>query len=227
MSFRSIQKIINQKSILVFDFDGVLADSVDIKADAFAELYSSYGLEIVEQVVAHHLANGGMSRFDKFNYYHNVYLNMKKDQFDMDKLANQFSKIVMDKVIACPEIPGAETFIRKHCLQQKCYINSATPQNEIRQIVSARGLQKYFVTVLGSPTSKSDNLKKIRKSNPNVPTSGFLFFGDALTDLEAAKSNNFDFIGIARGAGNVNNVLHGFVANDMLIKDFNCILKSS
>ena len=35
-----IQEIINQKSILVFDFDGVLADSVDIKADAFAELYS-------------------------------------------------------------------------------------------------------------------------------------------------------------------------------------------
>ena len=64
---KGIQEIINQKSILVFDFDGVLADSVDIKADAFAELYSPYGSEIVEQVVAHQLANGGMSRFEKFN----------------------------------------------------------------------------------------------------------------------------------------------------------------
>ena len=164
-----------------------------------------------------------MSRFDKFNYYHNVYLDMKRDQFDVDRLANQFSKIVMNKVIACPEIPGAEKFIQENFLQRKCYINSATPQNEIRQIISARGLQKYFHTVLGSPTSKSENLEKIRKSNPKVPTSGFLFFGDALSDLDAAKNNNFDFIGIAGGAGNANSVLHGQVANDMLIKDFNCI----
>ena len=129
----------------------------------------------------------------------------------------------MNKVIACPEIPGAEKFIQENFLKRKCYINSATPQNEIRQIISARGLQKYFHTVLGSPTSKSENLKKIRKSNPKVPTSAFLFFGDALSDLDAAKNNNFDFIGISGGAGNENSVLHGQVANDMLVRDFTCI----
>ena len=48
--------------------------------------------------MAHHLANGGMSRFDKFNYYHHVYLDMKRDQFDVDRLANQFSKIVMNSL---------------------------------------------------------------------------------------------------------------------------------
>ena len=80
---------------------------------------------------------------------------MKIDQSDMDRLVNKFSKIVMDKVIACPQIPGAENFIQVNFIQRKCYINSATPQNEIRQIVSARGLQKYFHNVLGSPSSKS------------------------------------------------------------------------
>ena len=220
MSFGGIQEVINQKSILVFDFDGVLVDSVDIKADAFSEIYSPYGSEVVEQVVAHHLANGGMSRFDKFNYYHNVYLNMKIDQFDMDTLVNQFSAIVMDKVMTCPEIPGAEMFMQENCGEHKCYINSATPQDEIRHIASARGLKKYFFNILGSPTSKSENLKKIRKSNPNVPTSGFLFFGDALSDLEAAKNNNIDFIGIANS---MDSVLRGVVPDAMLIKDFNCV----
>tara|TARA_B110001450_G_scaffold207151_1_gene197438 strand:- start:2411 stop:3085 length:675 start_codon:yes stop_codon:yes gene_type:complete len=221
MVCEGIQEIINEKSILVFDFDGVLVDSIDIKADAFAELYNPYGSEIVEQVVKHHLANGGMSRFDKLNYYHNIYLNMKIDQFEMDSLANQFSKIVMDKVIACPEIPGAEKFIKEICLQHKCYINSATPQNEIRQIVLARGLQKYFCTVLGSPISKSENLRNIRVMNHEVPISDFLFFGDALSDFEAAANNNLDFIGIAHS---VDSVLHGLVTDDRLIKDFNCII---
>lgn len=219
-----IRELINEKSILVFDFDGVLADSVDIKAHAFAELYSPYGSEIVKKVVTHHLANGGISRFDKFKYYHNVYLNKQIDESDMDRLVNKFSKIVMDKVIACPQIPGAENFIQVNFIQRKCYINSATPQNEIRQIVSARGLQKYFHTVLGSPSSKSENLRKIRQSNPDIPTSGFLFFGDTLSDLEAAKNNNFDFIGIAGNAGNENSPLNGQIKSDMLIEDFNCIL---
>ncbi|MDA9244090.1 HAD hydrolase-like protein [Amylibacter sp.] len=221
MSCESIQEIINQKSILIFDFDGVLVDSVDIKADAFAELYSPYGSVIVEQVVAHHLANGGMNRYDKFDHYHTVYLNMKRGQFDIDKLANQFSTIVKDKVIGCPEVPGAENFIKEICLQHKCYINSATPQNEIRQIISARGLQKYFCTVLGSPTSKSENLRSIRIMNHEVPKSDFLFFGDALSDFEAAANNNLDFIGLAHS---VDSVLRGVVSDDMLIKDFTCIV---
>lgn len=220
------QEIINQKSILIFDFDGVLADSVGIKADAFAELYSPYGSEIVDKVVAHHLANGGMSRFEKFIYYHDVYLNMNRYKLDIDKLSDQFSTIVMDRVITCPEIPGAETFIQENFLQRRCYINSATPQDEIRQIVLARGLKKYFSAVLGSPKSKSENLEKIRRSNPNIPISEFLFFGDALSDLEAANNHNIDFIGIVGNTGNANSALHGLVANEMLINDFNCILKN-
>jgi len=219
----SIQEMINQKSILVFDFDGVVVDSVDIKADAFAELYTPYGSEIVEQVVTHHLANGGMSRYDKFYHYHDVFLNMKIDQFDMDKLVYQFSKIVMDKVIACPEIPGAVRFIQENFLQYKCYINSATPQNEIVQIISARGLQKYFFSILGSPKSKSENLRNIREMNNDIPISDFLFFGDAISDLEAAVNNNLDFIGVGHSS---DSLLHGLVPDDMLIKDFNCIVGS-
>ena len=118
---------------------------------------------------------------------------MEIGHLDIDRLARQFSAIVMDKVIACPEIPGAEMFIQENFLKHKCYINSATPQDEIRKIVSARGLQKYFLAALGSPTSKSDNLKKIRKTNPNVPSTGFLFFGDALSHaiLKRPKAGDF------------------------------------
>lgn len=223
-SFGAIQRLINQKKILIFDFDGVLADSVKIKADAFADLYSPYGSEVVEQVVAHHLANGGMSRFEKFKYYHNVLLDKKINQIDMDRLDNQFSTIVMQKVIGCAEIPGAETFLQKHFLQHKCYINSATPQEEIRQIVSARGLQKYFVAVLGSPSSKSENIEKIRKNNSSIPTSSFLFFGDAVSDFEAAENHNVDFVGIT---GSKESLLRDMVPNDMLLKDFNCMIANS
>ncbi|MEE9509964.1 MAG: HAD hydrolase-like protein [Candidatus Bathyarchaeia archaeon] len=48
-----------------FDFDGVLADSVEVKTRAFAKLFESYGPEIQARVVEHHRKNGGMTRKDK------------------------------------------------------------------------------------------------------------------------------------------------------------------
>lgn len=227
MSSVGIKDIINQKSVFVFDFDGVLVDSVQIKAEAFAELYSPYGSDITDQVVTHHLANGGMSRYEKLNFYHTVLLGMRKGEFNLDKLINQFSEIVVDKVIACPEIPGAEKFIKEKYSQHKLYINSATPQDEIRQIILARGLNGYFDSVLGSPATKSENLAHIRLLNRGLPHSQFLFFGDALSDLEAAHKNDFQFIGVAGGRGATKSILHGRVENDMIIDDFTCILENS
>ena len=55
---------------IIFDFDGVIVESVNIKTIAFKKIYKKYGNEIVNKVVDHHLSNGGMSRFEKFNYYH-------------------------------------------------------------------------------------------------------------------------------------------------------------
>ena len=43
------KKIINQKNFFVFDFDGVIADSVEVKTEAFSEIYRSYGDEIVRK----------------------------------------------------------------------------------------------------------------------------------------------------------------------------------
>ena len=50
---------------IIFDFDGVIAESVHIKSSGFSDLYKPYGTEIVKRVVKHHAANGGMSRFKK------------------------------------------------------------------------------------------------------------------------------------------------------------------
>ena len=47
---------------LFFDFDGVIADSVGCKTDAFREIYLSFGEDVASKVVVHHLNNGGVSR---------------------------------------------------------------------------------------------------------------------------------------------------------------------
>ena len=53
-----------------FDFDGVIPDSVYVKTKPFAKIFRHYGPEVEQAVVDHHLANGGVSRFEKFEYYY-------------------------------------------------------------------------------------------------------------------------------------------------------------
>ena len=65
---------------IIFDFDGVIKDSVDIKTNAFAEIFSKYGTSIVDKVLDHHKMNGGISRFEKIKHYYKQFL---KNDFDL------------------------------------------------------------------------------------------------------------------------------------------------
>ena len=67
-------KDLEQFSAIIFDFDGVIAESVEIKTEAFRDMYAPYGKEVSDKVVDHHLKNGGMSRFEKIPFYHRSFL---------------------------------------------------------------------------------------------------------------------------------------------------------
>ncbi len=50
---------------IIFDFDGVILESMDVKTKAFALLFKDYP-EHLPAVLALHQTHGGMSRFEKF-----------------------------------------------------------------------------------------------------------------------------------------------------------------
>ena len=189
-------KLFTTKKIIVFDFDGVLVDSVEVKTEAFAELYMRHGQQVVEQVVQYHREHGGVSRFDKFRHFHTIFLGQTISKNQAQNLASQFSAIVMDKVVQAPSITGADDFLR-YCQTQQldCAVNSATPQDEIRLIVERRGLSKFFNYVLGSPATKSANLSKLIKLY-QCSVDEMVFFGDADSDFHAAAEHGVEFVGI-------------------------------
>ena len=98
---------------IIFDFDGVLAESVHIKTQAFSQIYSEYGENIANKVVKHHKANGGMSRYEKFPYYHKNFLNIDLSEEDINQLSDDFSKLVIEGVINAEEVNGALLFLKK------------------------------------------------------------------------------------------------------------------
>ncbi len=178
-----------------FDFDGVLADSVEVKTRAFAKLFEKYGPEIKKRVVEHHLTNGGMSRYDKFQYYYSEYLKQPLPEQEFQNLCKKFARLVVDEVVASPEIPGSHPYLEKCYVASPCFVVSATPEDEIREIVRRRGIQKYFLNVLGAPASKQENLERLLTDNKLAPEQ-CVFFGDAESDYRAAMTCGVNFTAI-------------------------------
>ena len=52
----SIEYIESFKTIF-WDFDGVIKDSVDVKSDAFKQLFLPFGKDMANRIKEHHLAN--------------------------------------------------------------------------------------------------------------------------------------------------------------------------
>jgi len=184
------------KDLWVFDFDGVLVNSVDIKTSAFAAIYRSYGSYVEDQVVAHHRKNGGMSRYEKFAYYQSEFLGLEVTPEVVQKLSDRFSDLVMKSVVMSDEVEGVSNILA-YCGQHgiTCAIASATPQDEVREIVKLRGWAEKFKFIFGAPQSKTNNITRIMKE-ASSSRSKTIFFGDSPNDLTASNECQIDFVPI-------------------------------
>jgi phosphoglycolate phosphatase-like HAD superfamily hydrolase len=183
---------------LFFDFDGVLADSLEVKTRAFARLFEPFGPEIVSQVEDHHRRHGGMTRVDKFRHYYAEFLGQPLSEAGLAELCRRFARLVVDEVVAAPEIPGVEAFVRAHYEKVPCFIISAAPETELREIVQRRGYARYFRQVRGAPSSKKDNLAAVLGEYGFAPARCW-FFGDAESDYRAAQACGVQFLGVVPG----------------------------
>ena len=179
-------------SLLIFDFDGVIAESIAMKAEAFRETFS-FVPEHQNEIVKYHLDNGGMSRYVKFrNIYQNI-LHEELTQEQEELLAGRYEGLVREKMYSIPLVSGAEEILQHYTGQIPLYVVSATPQGEIEEIVSRLGLAGYFTRVYGSPRRKGDCIREIL-TDTGVSPAETLFIGDAPQDWQAAEETGVRFV---------------------------------
>jgi len=178
-------------SAFIFDFDGVIKDSVKVKSEAFVQLYASEGKEFQRKVEEYHLANGGISRYVKFKVW-NEWLGRSTSEEAIAELAKNFAQLVIDNVVASPFVKGAIEAIESASENALCFIATGTPDDEINLILSQLELDGYFREVHGSSRKKSIIVKDI-VARYHLTPSEVLFIGDAQTDYQAALENGLDF----------------------------------
>jgi phosphoglycolate phosphatase-like HAD superfamily hydrolase len=178
---------------IAFDFDGVLAESVDTKTQAYASLFNNESDEAVRNIVEYHLKHGGVSRFEKFKTFYREILQRPLSEERFQELCDQFSVLVVEKVVAAPWVDGAKEFLNKNKDRYKFFIISGTPEDELISIVKRRGMESFFESVLGSPATKDILLQKVMRDH-HLQADEIAFVGDADTDWQAAKKTNIQFI---------------------------------
>jgi HAD superfamily hydrolase (TIGR01549 family) len=178
---------------IIFDFDGVLVESMDIKARAFVQLFRDYP-EKVDAIVKFHLRHGGMPRFEKFKNIYNEILNQALSEEKNAELGKEFSAFVYREVVNCPFVKGAKEFLDKYNNKYHMFVVSGTPDTEIKAIVTERGLDKYFMQILGSPATKAVHNANILKDQ-GLMAEEVVYIGDSIDDWEGAKEAGIPFIG--------------------------------
>ncbi len=205
------------KSAIIFDCDGVLIESGDIKTQAFARLFAEHEKHLPE-ILAFHKEQAGISRFVKFRLIYQRWLQKELSAAEEERLGEKFADIVVEQVIQAPLVPGTVEFLNKFASTSRFFVVSGTPEEELERILIARELAPFFLERKGSPVTKPDAINSII-DRYGLDRGQVVMVGDGVSDQEAAQATDIGFI--ARITDENRELFHGcrWRINDLTLLD--------
>ncbi|NJN27808.1 MAG: HAD family hydrolase [Cyclobacteriaceae bacterium] len=186
---------LTNKRVILWDFDGVISDSNQVRKFGFEEIFKDFPAEEVSKLLIFHNKNGGLSRYVKIRYFYEVLLGTSITESEVLELAHAFSSIMKEELIK-PEylIRDAIDFIKDNYQKYEMHIVSGSDQNELRFLCKSLGIDTYFKTINGSPTHKNALVANLLKTY-HYAKEDVILIGDSINDYEAASLNNITFSG--------------------------------
>jgi HAD superfamily hydrolase (TIGR01549 family) len=180
---------------IIFDFDGVILDSVPVKTEAFRKLFENFSKDKVEELIQYHLKNGGKSRYIKIKYFFNKILNQDITEKDIQNYAKKYSKLTKTELSNRKYlISDTMNFIKNNYKKYNMHIASGADEQDLIHICNSLDLNQYFISINGSPKIKSEIVQNILEQN-QYKTVETILIGDSVNDFEAANINNIEFYG--------------------------------
>lgn len=177
---------------LVFDCDGVVLNSNKVKTQAFYQAALPYGETAARALVDYHVANGGVSRYKKFNYFLDHIAPGTSSAVTIDNLLASYAGYVQEGLLNCQIAPNLHK-LREKTSNARWMIVSGGDQSELRSIFVERKLAELFDGgIFGSPDTKDEILAREHSSGNILPSA--LFLGDSKYDYQAAIVAGLDFV---------------------------------
>lgn len=182
-------------SNILWDFDGVIIDSLAIRDYGFREIFKEFDKQSVDKLIQYHNYNGGLSRFHKIEYFFNTILKQEISKNGIWQYADKFTQIMRQSLSDKKYlINDTVNFIKNNYKKYNFHIVSGSEHNELNFLCQKLDLSQYFISINGSPTPKNQLIKNLLESY-NYDIGQTILIGDSINDYEAASVNKIGFYG--------------------------------
>lgn len=192
-------------SVIVFDFDGTLIDSNQIKYNAYFKLFpkDEFHSRIINKVLENNLEESRYVILEKV-------LEMLGKAEDIQKnvaaLADKYNNIVVSKIKDCKEKPYTSKVLNTLSSKFHIYLSSTTPEESLKEVVKHKRWGHFFVGIFGYPRNKVDTLLSIIDKE-GVNPDEILVVGDGESDRISASTVGCKFF--YAGKNRLNKMLDG------------------
>ena len=105
------------------------------------------------------------------------------------------NSIIINRMIKTKFIYGVKNFLKNYHKIYDCFIISASPEDELKEICDKKKISNYFIKIYGSPDNKFKNLNKLIKTY-KYKRKEILYLGDSNNDYFFAKKSKISFINV-------------------------------
>jgi phosphoglycolate phosphatase len=165
---------------ILFDFDGVFADTINI----CVELVQTYNPNFTPEE---------LKGFFMGNIFHSVRERaVVREPADFD-----FQTLFKPRLLAITPFAGADTFLQSLNRNDNIIISS-TRSDSIREFLQLNNISKYFEDILGCDVEKSKKVK-FQKVKDSFPDNEFVFVTDTVGDILEGENFNMRTIAVTWG----------------------------
>lgn len=191
-----VEETIQTIGVTVCDFDGVIVrGSEELKDWAWTQIFTDPKNLAVNKKWQKYFANGAGDRYDILRKAIAEIGFEEASKKTIKRYADKFDNFVQQGILDIGVHKDDMRALEFLSSKSKLFINSATPEDSMLQTVKNLGIEKLFLHVYGMPTTKLENLDKVRLFT-GVSISEIIFIGDNNGDREAASTFGCPFIGI-------------------------------
>jgi len=180
--------------VIVFDFDGTLVDSNNLKREAFFKILpndSEFNLKMNEVLLE-------LPEASRYIVIKKALVELERDSSEgtVNFMAEKYGQLAQQGAVDCPVIQDAITLLeRLKNSNISVYLSSNTALINLKEIIEARQWSHYFNSLYGYPHKKIETLKTIIEQN-SIDPSEALVVGDGNSDEESAQKNGSQFFNV-------------------------------
>ena len=189
-----------ETKIMIFDFDGVIIDSTEVKVEEYRILLSQFTKNeaTLNEIINIYRNSGGIPRETTLKKVFKEVLDKTISNQEVENLSLDYSKQIFRRLEAIKPLKGFLEYLAIHKEINK-HIISGAPNSDVSYLIKKLNLSKYFKSIKGGPLNKKNEMINIMKL-AKVKAQDIVYFGDQKNDYISAKSAGIGFIGINAGS---------------------------